>query len=640
MKQLTILLYCMGFSLSALAQQAPFSRGVNLTQWFQAGSPQQIVFNRYSKLDFERIQQLGCDVIRLPINLHYMTDGAPNYTLDPLFLQFLDQAVDWAEEVGLHLILDNHTFDPAVDTHPQVGDVLNKVWLQMASHYRDRSELIYYEVLNEPRGISDALWNRIQQEVVATIRSVDTVHTIVVGGAGWNSYNNLAPMPVYEDDNLIYTFHFYDPFIFTHQGASWSNPPLGSLAGVPFPYAAGNMPSLPPELYGTWIASALNGYASEGNVARVQEQLDIAIDFMQNRNVPVFCGEFGVYRPNSENSDRVFWYKVVREYLEAHGIAWTSWDYHGGFGLYEAGTNGFFDHNLNVPLLEALGFNVPPQTPYEARPDSVGFVVYDDYLGEQVLQFSQGTADISYYATEQPNYGTYAIRWSGAERYRAMGFDFRPNKDLSRLVAEGYALDLFLRGNYPDGRFDLRFLDTKTDEAGDRPWRIRVTIDEDDLDWDGNWHHLHLPLSSFEEQGAWDDGWYPPEGKFDWSAIDRLELVTEHHALGSAELWMDQVVITNQDTARVQGTVSRHTPSAKTFVRLYPNPGQDRVFLTTNHPHRLHYELVDLTGRRLQRGHFLKEHALDLAALPAGTYSLRMMDKSGSFRTWRKLVKQ
>src|SRR5512144_875225 len=92
-------------------KEVPFHRGVNLTNWLQAGSPRQIQFTKFTKQDLENIKSLGCDVIRLPINLHYMTDGEPNYTVDPLFYYFLDQIVAWTEELGLHLILDNHTFD-------------------------------------------------------------------------------------------------------------------------------------------------------------------------------------------------------------------------------------------------------------------------------------------------------------------------------------------------------------------------------------------------------------------------------------------------------------------------------------------------------------------------------------------------
>ena len=136
-------------SIVLSGKDAPFTKGVNLTNWFQANSPTEIHFTKYTKKDFENIKSLGADVIRLPINLHSMTLGAPNYELDPLFLSFLDHAVDWAEELDIHLILDNHTFDPAKPTDPNIGNILVPVWKNMAEHFKDRSNLVYYEILNE-----------------------------------------------------------------------------------------------------------------------------------------------------------------------------------------------------------------------------------------------------------------------------------------------------------------------------------------------------------------------------------------------------------------------------------------------------------------------------------------------------------
>jgi hypothetical protein len=57
----------------------PFARGVNVTNWVQAGSPGQIQFTKFTEQDLIDIRSLGCDVIRLPINLHHMTDGPPHY---------------------------------------------------------------------------------------------------------------------------------------------------------------------------------------------------------------------------------------------------------------------------------------------------------------------------------------------------------------------------------------------------------------------------------------------------------------------------------------------------------------------------------------------------------------------------------
>jgi len=519
----------------------PFKRGVNLCGWFQYSSVRQMQFSKFTKQDLINIKSLGCDVIRLPIELHLMTNGEPDYTIDPLFYYFLDQIIDWAEELELHLILDNHSSNGPTD--PSIGDILVPVWTQMAQHYKDRSTYIYYEVLNEPHDISDTTWNQIQQKVIDAIRTVDQKHTIIVGPAGWNSYNNLKFMPDYEDDNLIYTFHFYDPFVFTHQGASWPNPSLVPLAGVPFPYYAGDIPACPTELENTWISSNLANYRNTGTPEHVRELIDIAAYFKTARNVPLFCGELGVYIPNSNNEDRIYWYNVVRSYLEEKGIAWTIWDYKGGFGLFEQGTRDLFDYDLNIPLVESLGLNAPPQQDFILIPDVEGFDLYLDYIAPNIIESNYITKGIlDYYSQDNPASGDYCIHWTGVDQYNSITFRFSPVKDLSLLVDRGFAIDFWVRCDIPDAKFDIRFVDTKTEDPVDRPWRMRYTIDRNVAVWNGQWNHLQIPLNAFSEHGSWDnDRWYGPVGAFDWTATEHFEIVSEFHDLVGIHFYFDDI---------------------------------------------------------------------------------------------------
>ncbi|MEZ5045123.1 MAG: cellulase family glycosylhydrolase [Saprospiraceae bacterium] len=608
-----------------------------MTNWFQTAGPRQIQFSKYTRQDFVQIQSLGCDVIRLPINLHFMTSGAPDYTLDPLFLSFLDQAVDWAEDLGLHLILDNHSFDPAADTDPNVGFILEKVWVQMATHFKDRSTLLYYEVLNEPHGISDAAWNTIQQQIVTAIRTVDDKHTIIVGPAGWNSFHNLAAMPAYQDNNLIYTFHFYDPFLFTHQGASWSDPSMQPLANVPFPYQANAMPNFPATLNGTWIQSAFNNYANEGTLSHVKELIDVAVAFRDARNVPVFCGEFGVYIPNSPAADRTYWYKAVRTYLEEKNIPWTIWDYHGGFGLFEEDGNDLFEHDLNTDLLVSLGFDVPEQTVYELRPDSTGFLIYSDFIGQRIFEASYNDGNLDFYHANLPHNDAYSLFWTDALQYNNIGFDFRPNKDLSYLLAHDYALDFFVKGDRPGTIFDIRFIDTKTNETDDHPWRIRVTIDDSKVNWDNQWHHLHIPLTDFKEHGAWDNGWFNPIGAFDWTAIDRLEIVAEHSPMTGRNLWFDNIQITNVDPTIVS---AQHIAVSTLDVKIYPNPVSTNLIMEKEDGETsLPYELLDSYGRVRFKGILQSKSVLPVQKLPNGPYWISFQDKEGK-REMLRFIKQ
>ncbi len=580
------------------AQGLPFSKGVNVTNWFQVDGAKQIHFTKYTKKDFEQLKSLGVDVVRLPINLHFMTDGAPNYKLDPLFLNFLNEVIDWTEELGIHLIIDSHTFDVNTNTDVNIDKVLIPVWKQMAENFKYRSNKIYYEILNEPHGISDSRWNQIQQAVVDSIRAIDSVHTIVVGPAGWNSYNNLAAMPIYKDNNLIYTFHFYDPFIFTHQGAGWSG--MAPLAGVPFPYDAAKMPAYPTELDATasWVKNELlYNYKNNGTVAKVQSQLNIAINFSKQRNVPIFCGEFGVYIPNSPEPDRIYWYNEVRKYLERNNVAWTIWDYRGGFGLFEKNSQELFDHDLNVPLLEALGFNIPPQSEFTLKPDTTMFSIYSDYIGEKIENSSWSSGTLDFYNEENLYKGNYSIYWSGAAQYNSIVFDFRPDKDLSYLKNNDYVLDFMVKCDKPSASFDIRFLDSKTD-VNDHPWRLGFRIDNNKIVFDNTWQNVRIALEDMYEFGSYDNGkWYEPAGLFDWEKIDKFEIVAEQGSLTGTKLWFDEVKIFNPSITGVEEKII--LPAEYNLAQNYPNPFNPETTINYSLPIGgfVNITVYDLLGR-------------------------------------------
>ncbi len=642
------------FVISVLTIQCeaanPFNRGVNLTNWFQAGSAHQIQFTKFTKQDLINIKSLGCDVVRLPINLHAMTDGKPDYNIEPLFFDFLDQVVDWSEDLQLNLILDNHTFDPAANTDPNIGGVLVKVWKQMAEHYKNRSTLIYYEVLNEPHGITNQAWNQIQQTVIDAIRSADQKHTIVVGAANWNTYNDLKNLPVYTDNNLIYTFHFYDPFVFTHQGASWTDPSMVPLSGVPFPYDASRMPQVPVSLEGSWIGSAMNNYMNDGTVAHVKSLIDIAVQFKNDRHVPVYCGEFGVYIPNSANEDRVFWYETIRKYLEENGIAWTTWDYKGGFGLFKKGSNEMFDYDLNVPLVQALGLTASAQKEYIQKPDSIPFNIYTDCIGENISDASYATnGNLDYYC-DKPFADKYCIQWTGVDQYSTIGFDFKPNKDLSRLKNANYAVDFWVRSDSPGTKFDIRFVDTKTADANDHPWRMRFIIDDNMVPWDSRWHHVHLLLKDFQEHGAWDNGWFEPLGLFDWNAIDGFEIVAEHQSLVGRQLWFDNIKVTNVAPNDIVTATDLDPGNQmdKGFL-IFPNPfcGSTSIRIQLSEYGPAEICIFDLSGKKIYTlkrelgsiNHDLikwggvDDHGL---AVSPGLYLCRLM--TPTFQATRKIV--
>jgi endoglucanase len=603
----------------------PFTKGVNLTNWFQVNEVGQIQINKYTKKDFEQLKSLGCDVIRLPIHLHSHTSGQPNFEVNPLLFEFLDEIVTWAEDLNMHIILDNHTFDPSGFTPLTIDLPLLKIWPQIAQHFNGKYKNIYFEILNEPNGITDAAWNQIQGKVVTAIRQVNKEHTIIVGPANWNNYQNLKSMPVYEDKNLIYTFHFYEPFLFTHQGASWTTPSMSSLKDVPFPYQKSKMPGFPNQLKGTWVESAFNDYGRIGHIDYVKEQLSIAVKFAKERNVPIFCGEFGVFASASPEVDRTFWYEYIRKELESQKISWTIWDYHGSFGLFENGTNGLFDFDLNIPLLKALGLNVPAQSNYEKKPLDSEKWLYRERLSSELKESSYGAGLINYYSKDNSFAGKYAISWKNPKQYDAIGWEFHPEVDASLMVQQNFVLSFYVKGNIIGKSIDVRFLDSKTG-PGDRPWRITYRLDDKIVKWDNSWQLIQIPLSKFKEQGAWDENkWHNPEGKFDWTSVNRIEFVAESSDLLSGILYLDEI---------------RLKPSSPSIISqisnllkfdLYPNPASHEITVNIfNGAHTSQYQIFDLQGIEIKSGQMKNQVIIPVHDLSNGIYIFRITSINGS----------
>ena len=146
-------------------------------------------------------------------------------------------------------------------------------------------------------------------------------------------------------------------------------------------------------------------------------------------------------------------------------------------------------------------------------------------------------------------------------------------------------------------KFDIRFVDTKTDDPDDHPWRMRVTIDNSMATWDGEWNHLQIPLDEFVESGSWDNGWFNPRGDFDWTKIDKLEIVSEHFDFKGKELWLDHIRIVDPAQVRVKDEPVH--PTRLQLEQNYPNPFNPVTTIEFSLPQPQHVILsvYDVQGR-------------------------------------------
>lgn len=550
-KKLFLLALMPLFSSIIFAQEkavtAPFTKGFNLCSWFEIWSPGIPNLGLYDKTTFENIKELGCDVIRVPIHFEMFIEDDKSYKIKPIIFEYLDKACDWAEELGIHLIIDNHSFNSGkYPNAKKVEEHLSKVWPQIAEHYKNRSNLILYEILNEPQ-ISQQEWEKIQTQTIKHIRSIDKNHTIVVTGADWGSLNALSGMKPYEDKNLIYTFHFYDPFIFTHQGANWTSKEVEDAAGIPFPYNKDKIPLLKGKARGSWVESNLKTtYKKDGTAETLRNQLKKAVDFSNKFNIPVWCGELGVYNLVSPEEDRNTWYKTVGSILQDFGIPFTVWGFDGSFGVFTKGTANIYPYDLNVEVIKGLGMNVPKdagkQMPEEFGKISLPFELYDDFVSKGVSGNIWGSRKSSFFNETETFKGRFCCQWDDVDRYSSVNFGLS-NKKLDFLDSQKdkIAIHLMVKFTQKGQQFQLRFVDT---DGQDKlpPWRLIYNIKAENYKLN-EWTCIEIPLSQMKESGAWSNDikkWFNPEGKFTFTRCDSLQFSAEDSAF-TGSIYFDDV---------------------------------------------------------------------------------------------------
>jgi aryl-phospho-beta-D-glucosidase BglC (GH1 family) len=315
--------------------------GINASEWF-AQSPNDYSAartNRYTDDgDIALMAKLGFDHVRLSIDATPLEKGPQGKDgLNAEFMARLDHAVDAMLAQGLAVQIDLHPEEP-YKLRLRSGDEgvgrMTMLWRKLAAHYATRDpEKVFFEIMNEPEVSDPYRWAGIQAEVAAAIREVAPRNTLIATGPNYSGISDLLTQHPLPDGNVIYTFHFYNPHEFTHQGAGWGAPWWSYTHGSRF------------ALESYWL-DHWDGH-------RIRLTIDEAAEWGKSNNVPLICNEFGTYREHTDAGSRMNWIRDVRTALQADGIGWTMWDYRGGFGVVfkEDGQPAKVDEKV----VEALG---------------------------------------------------------------------------------------------------------------------------------------------------------------------------------------------------------------------------------------------------------------------------------------------
>jgi len=323
----------------------------------------------FSARDAEAVRSLGFDFIRLQVDpVVLVRDGGPADSL----LDEIRATVSFVNAAGLAVIADVHPTDEfklAALSEPAAFDSLVRGLALLARALSRRSpDSVAIELLNEPvrpRHLQrEWNWDSIQRTLWHVARREAPYLTVVATGDRGSSIDGLLAALPLPDSNVVYTFHYYLPYLFTHQGASWgywASTFHPWLREVPYPSSPDrvqgrlerSLGSAPDSATRAAIAAALSRYGEERwQRSRVLTDVRRAADWARSHGVRVVAGEFGAFSNFALPEDRLAWLRDVRSALEELGVGWALWrlwDYGEGFGLLRR------DGSPDESVLAALG---------------------------------------------------------------------------------------------------------------------------------------------------------------------------------------------------------------------------------------------------------------------------------------------
>lgn len=303
-RTLTLLLCCLRLAAQddpatkdIFAENKLFAKTINIG--FAIGSADPGSEVNISSVDLAKIKKAGFTAVRLPIQWMTHMDTLTN-VIEEAFFRKIDGIVAECRNLDLAVIVVN-LGDEECMTQPQQSRIrFLTLWQQLSFHYRDQPMTLAFEILAEPHGNLEPLWNDFLRQALVPIRQYNHTRAVLIGPVWSNRPQKLSELSLPPDDqHIIVTFHQYSPVSFTMQGEIW------------FPF--GN----PIKWLGTKWPLA-------GDEEKATALMDAAVNWARINKRPLFMGEFGV-SSHADSQSAARFIAFHREQAEKRGISWGYW---------------------------------------------------------------------------------------------------------------------------------------------------------------------------------------------------------------------------------------------------------------------------------------------------------------------------
>lgn len=280
--------------------------------------------------DVKQIASWGVQCVRLGFDQIVVEESAGVYR-ERIFV-LIDQFIRQCQKHRLNVVLNLHK---AVGNYcdiqektellddPELQDRFVLLWLAFEKRYANNPD-VAFELLNEVRNVDPQKWNDLAERTIAAIRELNPYRKIIVGSTSWNSPDTLKDLRLYDDPNVIYTFHFYEPFSFTHQQGVLQPDPLYYNRKMAYPSDVE-----PYRDYERYVVNNPDPYPNFDKIDKnwMKARLQPAIDFIKSHPDKIlWLGEFGTIR-HCKLEYRENWMEDLISIAKDHGIPYCVWNY-------------------------------------------------------------------------------------------------------------------------------------------------------------------------------------------------------------------------------------------------------------------------------------------------------------------------
>ncbi len=324
-----------------------FVRGINLGGWLSQCSHTQSHYRTFiQKKDIERIASWGLDHVRLPVDYNLLQDE--DGLLIPENFIYITNCIEWCREYNLFVVIDLHksagfSFENVQDYNDLLHEEVLvaqfiELWEEIAKRY-GRENNVAFELLNEiVRPEDNENWMKLARKTVAIIRHYAENTKIIIGGYYNSSIVSVKDIANPFDSDIVYTFHFYDPYLFTHQGAYWADG-MDEKFRMKYPVSSA-------EYFNEIVPSAgfsERFFTTDGLLKNkgftedyFEEAFREAVEVCNKRNVPLYCGEYGVIL-NADVESMINYLRHIHKVFDGYGISRSLWTYkEKDFGLLDS----------------------------------------------------------------------------------------------------------------------------------------------------------------------------------------------------------------------------------------------------------------------------------------------------------------